>query len=82
MTPADITLRQLGGRGRLNAMIGAKDFFSDNDGRTLTFKFRLCKKANYVKITLNGLDGYDIEFVKIGRFNRKTFAPPKVTIWR
>ena len=69
MTFADETLRQLGGSNRLNVMIGAKDFFSDNDGKTLVFKFSMCKKANCVKITLNGLDLYDIEFVKIKKFN-------------
>jgi len=81
MTIADTTLTQLGGRNRLKAMIGAKDFFSDNDGATLSFKFKMCKKASFVKITLNGKDTYDIEFIKPGRLSRKTFemSPNKTT---
>lgn len=76
MKPADITLQQLGGRRRLGVMIGAYDFFSDNDGQTLTFKFKMCKEANCVKITLNAMDTYDIEFIKIGRLSKKTWTVP------
>lgn len=76
MKPADVILQQLGGRNRLNVMIGAKDFYSVNDGNTLSFKFAGCKKANCVKITLNARDLYDIEFIKIGRRNPTTFETP------
>ena len=81
MKPADITLRQLGGSRRLKALIGAKDFFSADEGRTLCFKFSMCKEANSVFVTLNGLDLYDVKFVKRGRLNRKTFemSPHKTT---
>lgn len=74
MTNADTTLAQLGGSGRLNVMIGAKHFMHDNDGQTLSFKFKSCKVGSYVRITLNSLDLYDVEFVKPGRMNRKTFT--------
>jgi hypothetical protein len=67
MKPADITLSQLGGRGRLTAMIGAKDFFCSSDEQTLMFKFKLCKKANYCEITINDRDEYDLVFKKIHR---------------
>jgi hypothetical protein len=67
MNAATITVQQLGGTRRLNAIIGAKDFMSDNDGQTLMFNFSGSKVANYVRITLNALDLYDIEFKKIGR---------------
>lgn len=62
-------------------MIGGRDFFSDNNGQTLVFKFSGSRAANYIRITLNGLDLYDVEFVKLGRLNRKTFAmsPNKTT---
>lgn len=80
MAVADITLSQLGGSRRLSAMVGAHGFYSDNNGQTLTFKFKMCKEANYVKITLNAMDTYDIEFVKIGRLNKKTFQVPVKTV--
>ena len=69
LKPADIICHQMGGQGRLKAMIGAHDFFSDNNGQTLVFKFRSCRKANYIKITLNSMDTYDLEFVKIPSLN-------------
>ena len=64
---ADIILKQLGGRNRLSAMIGARDIFSDDGGKTLVFKFPNRKKSapNYVKITLTSMDLYDIEFGRI-----------------
>lgn len=78
---ANETLRQLGGTGRLKAMIGATNFFHENDGRTLRFHFAMCKTAKVVTITLNGLDLYDVKFIKPGRLSRKTFtiSPAKVT---
>lgn len=60
-------------------MIGAKDFYHENEGRTLSFRFKSCNKANLVKITLNGLDLYDVEFVKVGRLNRTTLSVPRKT---
>jgi hypothetical protein len=67
MNAATITAQQLGGTNRLKTMIGAKDFMHDNGGNTLMFKFSGSKVANYVRITLNAVDLYDIEFKKIGR---------------
>ena len=67
MNAATITVQQLGGTRRLIAMIGAKDFMHDNNGQTLMFKFRGSDVANYVRISLNSLDLYDVEFKKIGR---------------
>ena len=66
----------MGGQRRLKAMIGGRDFFSDDDGQTLTFKFRMCRKANAVKITLTPQDTYTIRFIKIGRLNRNTYEVP------
>ena len=79
MAIADTTLQQLGGRGRLKAMIGARDFSSRDDGRTLHFKFPACPKANVCKITLNALDTYDVTFIKVGRLSRKTYEVPVQT---
>ena len=68
MTYADVTLKQLGGSRRLTAMIGAKHYMSDNDGRTLQFKHMAGRnKSNFIEITLNSLDLYDVKFIKIGR---------------
>jgi fumarate hydratase class II len=80
MSVAAIILQQLGGAGRLKAMIGATDFCSFKDGNTLAFKFKMCPKANYIKISLEASDTYAIEFVKIGRLSKKTWdIPMKVT---
>ena len=73
-------LSQLGGSRRLSIMIGAKNFGSANDCKTLTFSFAASKVANHIKITLNGLDLYDVEFIKVGRRNRTTFETPITTV--
>lgn len=58
-------LRQLGGANRLRAMIGANTFLhgEDNGNAWLSFKFPKPghKSVNYCKVTLNGLDLYDVE---------------------
>ena len=62
MTIANIIYQQLGG-GRFAAMTGAKNFVALENG----IKFNIgrnASKANTVKITLNGLDLYDVEFIK------------------
>lgn len=56
------------------AMIGADKFTYDNAG-ALKFWFKSCKKANIIKIELNGMDLYDITFYK---YNRKTYDCPLV----
>jgi hypothetical protein len=65
--PADITLTQMGGQRRLKAMIGAKDFFSDDKGQTLIFRFKCCPEWNRIKITLDADDTYTVTFEKVGR---------------
>lgn len=67
---ANTILQQLGGT-RFVAMTGAKNFVALENG----IKFnvgRNASKANTVKITLNGLDLYDIEFIK--------FTPFKISV--
>lgn len=66
---AKTILMQMGGSNRLNAMIGAKYFAAIENG--LSFRFKMSKAANYVKITLNSLDLYDIEFGKVWGKNFK-----------
>lgn len=69
MTVATTIYNQLGG-GRFTAMTGAKNFAARED--SLTFRIgRNASKANMVKITLNGLDLYDIEFIKYTPYSFK-----------
>ena len=67
---AEDTIFQLcgGHTGRLIATIGAKYFTRDEEHHNVAFKFSLCRKANYCKITLNSLDLYDVEFGKVKKF--------------
>lgn len=68
------TLSQLGGSGRLGVMIGATNFSYDKDGG-LSFHFKMCRKANMIRINLNAWDTYDITFTK---YNRKTYEVKEV----
>ena len=61
---ATTILNQLGGFGRLNAMLGIKDLFAVENGVRFKIKVRGAK-ANYIKITLNSLDLYDVELGKL-----------------
>ena len=64
---AAIILQQLGGQSRLNAMLGLKDVFAVENG--VSFKIKVHAAANYVKITLKGLDLYDVEIGKLRGIN-------------
>ncbi len=65
---AHTTLAQLGGSGKLQAMIGAHNFTSDEKG-TLGFHFKGCRKANILQIELDPSDTYNVKFLK---FNKRT----------
>ena len=62
-------ISQLGGSGRLNAMIGAKDFLSIEHGLSFKFTAKAKNKSNYIKIILNGNDLYDVTFGYARGFN-------------
>jgi len=62
MQIAETIVQQLGGAGRLRVMVGAYNFVAIKNG--LSFRIKN-QKANFIKITLNGKDLYDLE---IGRF--------------
>lgn len=66
-------LKQLGGNKFL-AMTGAKNLTCDNNSLNMKLSKNM-SKANYLKITLNSLDTYDIRFYNVtdGRMNMKTF---------
>ena len=68
---AETVFAQLGGKNKLKGMIGAKDFMKDDKTKSVMFKFKGSKKANYVKITLNQNDLYDLDFKKIRGYNVK-----------
>jgi len=71
MFDANLVLNQLtmsnNGANRLKAMIGAKNFARSDEQRYVSFRFpmKARNKANYVKITLNDMDTYDVEFGSI-----------------
>jgi len=55
------------GMGRLKAMVGAKNFVVHNNYSGISFKFanKGARQPNYIKITLNAMDTYDVEFGRI-----------------
>ena len=69
---ADTIIQQMGGFGKITAMTSANTFLSHPEGG-VSFKFKGSRKANYVKIILNSMDLYDLEFGKIG--TKKTEFP-------
>lgn len=64
---ASTLIRQLGGMGKLTAMIGASGFGrGTTDGHpSLTFKFKGSKKANVVTIILDPSDTYTVRFMRM-----------------
>ena len=62
-------IKQLGG-GRFIAMTGAKDFFIGPKG--MVFKIgRNSKGVNYVRINLNSMDTYDVEYLSVRAYKEK-----------
>lgn len=68
-------IQQLGGSARLKAFIGAYHIFKDSEN-AVVFKFKGSRKANYVKITLNSMDLYDLEFMTL-----VTLTPDRALKW-
>lgn len=73
MTVAQEILSQLGGR-RFIVMTGSKAILSSDNSITLKL-VRNKSKANELKITLNGLDLYDMQFIyhKYPTLNKRTW---------
>lgn len=71
--PWQQTLSQLGGWSRVKSFLGAKHLSYGDGGRSLSFKFpnRKRSKPNFVKITVNPRDYYDIEFGRIQKYDYK-----------
>lgn len=56
-------------------MLGASNYmYSEKEPNWLSFRIKGSPKVNYIKITLNGLDLYDMEFGKIHGMNYKVVA--------
>lgn len=70
---ASTLIKQLGGMGKLVAMVGAKEFTrTERNGHpALSFKFKGSTKANYVIIRLDPSDTYTLQFGKIVKYDLK-----------
>lgn len=63
-------IKQLGGFGRLKAMIGIKEVYESETGEGVSFRFMTGRQGiNVVNIELNGNDLYDIVFKKMRGYN-------------
>lgn len=71
---AKTILSQMGGASKLALMIGAKNFVSGDNSVSFRWKAKSKNKANAVRITLNGKDLYDVEFIRIHGVNVKTIS--------
>jgi len=78
MIDPQLTLNQLtqsnNGANRLKAMIGAKDFVKTDDMIAFRFPMKALNKANCVRITLNSMDLYDVEFgyLRAGKYTERS----------
>ena len=61
---AQIIVEQLGGYGKLRMMVGAVNLVAIDNG--LSFKFKGNRKFTHARIVLNGMDLYDVEYIKVG----------------
>jgi len=64
---ANTIVRQMGGGGKLRAMVGAKEIFARDAG--VQFAFKMFKKANKCVIDCTDNDTYNMSFYKIPHFN-------------
>ena len=69
MTVAKTILEQLGGN-KFRMMTGAKNFMGFTEGLVMKIG-RNSSNSNYLKITLNSMDTYDMEFAKLTRMGEK-----------
>lgn len=60
---ANTILQQMGGFGRLKAMVGIHNHCAKDAG--LQFSFKGSRKMNKVVVDLNSMDTYDVKFYKI-----------------
>jgi len=67
---ATTILQQLGGN-RFAVMTGSKNFIAGKNSLSMKLS-RNSSKSNYLRITLNGKDLYDLEFISIRGANMTT----------
>lgn len=68
---ADTIRNQIGAKALF--MIGAKNLIAGEN--YLSFRIgKNSKRVSYIKITLNGLDLYDMEFINIRKYQFKTLS--------
>lgn len=65
MTVANEILRQLGGRGRVGAMLGVTQFTGDDTSLRVKFKAKGKEGINCFKVTLDPSDTYTVEFFRV-----------------
>jgi hypothetical protein len=61
---AETILRQMGGAGKLTAMIGAHTFVGSENSLTFKWKARAKDGANILRVTLDPSDTYTMEFFR------------------
>ena len=66
---AETILEQLGGN-HFRMMTGAKNLAGDENSLSMRIG-RNSSNSNYLKITLNSMDLYDMEFAKVSRMGEK-----------
>jgi hypothetical protein len=72
---AKTILQQLGGAGRLKAMLGAKHFIDHGDGLSFQFPNPKRNRGNYFKVTLD--EGSDTYILEIGKIAGSSFKKLK-----
>lgn len=68
---AETILEQMGGF-RFIKMVGARNLTSRDEGTTLGFHFKMCRKSNICLVHLNEMDLYDVSFHQYSRKNLTT----------
>jgi len=63
---ATIIIQQLGGYGKLKAMINARNMAYDDN--SLSFRFSGYRKAVFCRITLTSLDLYHMRLFKVDKY--------------
>lgn len=65
-----VIAEQLGGLGKLSAMVGAHTFTYRPEGE-FNFHFKMCRKANIVRVKLTEDDLYKVTFF---RYSKRTYG--------
>lgn len=65
---ATTILNQIGGKGRVSSMIGARDFVAIEQGLRFKFTARARNRINCVDIRLDASDTYDVTFARVWSF--------------